>query len=270
MAFYVWHFAKYSVNSFSKEDSLLRTAFHAFGVMEEKRWPPRIGTLVAELRKGLHNLYPTEVDKSWPADEDALASLWRSTDMTSLADLRTLAMVQVGFSGLFRVGELADLTWDDVHWEADPVVVDIRDAKTQRHTVGRGQYTHLVDVPGKPWVAAAYTLRRYRDTLVAQGFSAVGKTQVWYNWGTRRKSTSATANATIRLALLPRLAHLAGDQPKVTCHSLRAGGMLFWMRQKVPWLMVKQLGRWSSDAAEEYWRQTPSATGALWRDHFRR
>jgi hypothetical protein len=46
--------------------------------------------------------------------------------------------------------------------------------------------------------------------------------------------------------------------PRITGHSFRIGGTTMMLRNGVPPEVVKELGRWSSDAFYEYWRDLPT------------
>ena len=71
----------------------------------------------------------------------------------------------------------------------------------------------------------------------------------------RKWDWSSTISQTwLRTAIKTLVANNGGDASKYSGHSLRAGGATDLFIARVPYFLIKRMGRWKSDAAMLYYR----------------
>jgi hypothetical protein len=168
-------------------------------------------------------------------------------------DLLEATLVTVGHDALLRGGELCSgLCKEDFTWWAGGEGVSVLLNRTKTHRSGGAV---KIDIP---------------DTK--SPFSAVKMLKRW--WGRRRLGEKPDrtivfpevagrdqrlVEGTVSLCWLRRrikvaVAKLGLDPKRYSGHSMRAGGATDLFMARVPYFIIKRMGRWKSDAAMLYYR----------------
>jgi integrase len=165
----------------------------------------------------------------------------------------------MGHDGLFRAGELmsgfkvSDLVWSLDHSQ---FTVVLERSKTNRK--GGGESVTICDYEGRSAVKLMiqwFGVMGLWDKPDAHIFpSRKGKSWLW----DRTLSTDW-----LRDSIKRRVVVLGLDPEKFSGHSLRAGGATDLFVARVPYFLIKKMGRWESDAAMLYYRCEADVTDAV-------
>lgn len=164
-------------------------------------------------------------------------------------DLLTKVVLLAGFYGGLRVSELVKLTWDDVAFASEGVLIVIRFSKTDRAGAGA---TKLLPALDEQALSAPYYFNLYKDAVLDR----TGR--LFRNFASGKFTKSPTGKNT--LAAMPRLiAEFLGLQnPEwYTGHSFRVTSATVLADEGITSLSLKRHGRWASDSvAEGYLRES--------------
>jgi hypothetical protein len=176
-------------------------------------------------------------------------------------DLLIAVVLMTGHDGLLRTAELiSERKVSDVIWNADRTTFRIRFSRSKTYLKGEG-----FEVP-------------YSDY---GEYSAVRLMRLWFDmnnlWnkysnhilpgkdsrGRLDFSTTMSANSVRRI--IKREAQAMGLDPLCySGHSLRAGGATDLFLARVPYYLIKKMGRWKSDAAMIYHRDDEDMEKAVY------
>lgn len=146
------------------------------------------------------------------------------------AGLRFAVFVLMGFYGLLRISEILELTWQDINFEEDFVVLKVRRSKTDQS--GSGQTVKL-DWPKE-------TTARKKITQL-KSFSRGPHDHVCGSL-----IDGGKVGAAAMTTLFKEACRVAGFAQGFTPHSLRGGGATFAAQQGKPTSEIMRIGRWKS------------------------
>lgn len=166
----------------------------------------------------------------------------RKIDSTDLKGARDKALILLGFACALRVSELVSLTVEDIALSGDRIALTIRDAKTSKNKAV--QHSVAAAAPDSVVCAVAAVQNWLQIADISSGSAFRGLS--------RHNTVRATAISARALGdIIKARAKAAGviGWAEVSSHSLRRGWATEAAAQNVPQAIIKQHGRWSSDAA---------------------
>lgn len=176
-------------------------------------------------------------------------------------DIFIALMLVTGHDGLLRTGELLSARLvTDVIWSADRKAFRIRFSRSKTYLEGEGFYVPFRDY-GK--YSAVRLMKLWFDINglwnkpTLHIFPGINK------YGVMDFSRTISANTLRKYIKKEVLA--AGLDPKFySGHSLRAGGATDLFLARVPYYLIKKMGRWKSDAAMLYHRDDEDMEEAVY------
>jgi len=181
-------------------------------------------------------------------------------DLEDSRELELVLLMYLGHDGLFRLGELlSGLRAGDVRWSLNKDSFDVWLSRSKANQKGDGELVIINDYMG---VSAVKLMRRWYTQLDLWNHperilfpGRVGKTG-WHD--------SKTISQSWVRQQIKGLARGAGlDESKYSGHSLRAGGATDLFVARVPYFLIKKMGRWKSDAAMLYYRCDEDVSNAV-------
>jgi hypothetical protein len=165
--------------------------------------------------------------------------------------LQEAVILFVGHDGLFRIGELlGGLKVSDITWASDHSMFHVWLSRSKANRSGDGELITVADYSGRSGVK-----------LMKSWYDAMG---LWGNdkallFPSRKSSKGWNLDKTISASWvrgsIKRLALSLGLEAKwYSGHSLRSGGATDLFVQRVPYFLIKKMGRWKSEAAVIYYR----------------
>jgi integrase len=173
-------------------------------------------------------------------------------------ELETATVLMLGHDGLMRAGELASgLVERDLEWSQRKDRLYLTLARSKTCQEGGGVRISLVDYGPESAVRFMRTWILMRRAYEYDGplFPRIGKDG---KWGSKSIATSHIRT------MIKSTARAAGmDDDLLSGHSLRAGGATDLFVERVPYYLIKKIGRWKSDAAMLYYRSTEDEEDAM-------
>jgi integrase len=209
----------------------------------------KLNRLVAEMKMEDHG----ETDRKLPLVTELIKRMLDLLDMTKEADLLFATLLTVGHDGLLRLGELCSgLCKEDFVWWAKGEGVSILLNRTKTHRVGGAVKVDLVDTDSP--FSGVKLLRRWweKRRLGAQPERTIVFPDVL---GKQQHMGDGTVKDNwVRQMIKKAAARLGLDPRRYSGHSLRAGGATDLFVARVPYFIIKRMGRWTTDAAMIYYR----------------
>ena len=155
------------------------------------------------------------------------------------------AAFTLAFYGFLRVSEYTDLRWCDVTSFPDHITIVLHQSKTDPFRRG----CTVVVYSTKSSTCPVHAFERYQRLS-----GSIIVTSPLFQAGRFRPLSRAAVTKTIRLLL-----HHAGvDDRRYASHSFRIGAATTAAAAGLPTWLIKQLGRWSSNAYMSYIHCQPS------------
>lgn len=239
-----------STKSLGNVTSQLKTTAERRGLgWLSKAEASKLGVLVAEMRLEDHK----ETRRMSPLVTELLIRIIGSYDLDNDVELLEATLLTVGHDGLLRGGELcSSLTKDDFVWWLDGTGVSVLLHRTKTHRVGGAVKVDLGDTDSpfsgvkmlKRWWKRWGLKRKPDDAFVFPNVE-----------GTGQQPGSGTVSTNWLRQRIKRAVQRVGlDPTRYSGHSLRAGGATDLFVARVPYFIIKRMGRWVSDAAMIYYR----------------
>ena len=159
----------------------------------------------------------------------------------SASGLRDAAFLAVGWFGLLRGSELTALTWADVRFCPEGVMLHLATSKTDQ--TGRGAWILLGSLPAEHLrVCPVVRLRALLDTATPPGPLFA-----------HSRTGQPLATDTLRSTLKSLLRRADTPHPSLfSLHSLRRGGATAAAQGGLPVRQIQEHGRWVSDTVRLY------------------
>jgi hypothetical protein len=180
-----------------------------------------------------------------------------STLTTSITDLTFAVALWMGHDGLLRVDEILrpylvrTIVWGPAR-RSFTAYLD----RTKTHRSGPTLEIRFSDCKGP---CAVKALRLLFD--VRQLWSQ--PTQLLFPTACRRSKSPCLSHAWLRLRIKSAVASLGLNPSIYSCHSLRAGGATDLFAARVPYPIIKKMGRWKSDVCIIYFRDQDEVCHAV-------
>jgi len=175
-------------------------------------------------------------------------------NLNKFRDLLLALGLWLGHDGLLRVGEVVSgIRGADVEWLKNRKEAKIYLPRTKTCQTGHGVFVHLIDYGG---INATYLLRKVYDK---GKFARHPSRLLFPSLKGSRKSTPKDWNAPaskqwLRNGIKMCTTRIGLDSSQYSGHSLRSGGATDLFNMKVPYYVIKRMGRWKSDAVLIYYR----------------
>jgi len=180
--------------------------------------------------------------------------LIKGTANWNLSDPRVLqeaVILFVGHDCLFRIGELlGGLKVSDITWASDHSMFHVWLGRSKANRSGDGELITVTDYSGRSGVKL---MKLWFDEM---GLWNTDKALLFPSrksikgWNLEKTISSSWVRGSIK-----RLALSLGLEAKwYSGHSLRSGGATDLFVQRVPYFLIKKMGRWKSEAAMIYYR----------------
>lgn len=263
LQYYHHYFQSHTVASFWPTDSNFRKNLFRRGYISEPVWPPRTKDSVKRLEKGLRKERPFTVDKKRPITTALLRDLHAEVTWDRWDQVRVYTMIALATVCMFRVSEVASLTWSQLKHDTQKRSWWIR--LTQSKTVARTscgyQDVHIFNVKQVPELECVKLLSTYQSLSQAQ-FGALTKSQPMFPTEAGCTPSAQSITADIRKAI----SATSRQASQYSVHSCRAGGYSILLAAGYPPAAVQAQGRWASaKAAQEYFRSAiPEAVAEIW------
>lgn len=196
-----------------------------------------------------------------------LASIEKMLDGLDLDKPRDLLVgmsMVLCHNSLMRSGELlSGLLVGDFEWDLKSPSVTVFLIRSKAHRKGGGEYIRLVDNSGR---SAYKLLTKWFDMFHLWGRHALQVLPHTVNGGTSREcfNFSKPASSTWwRRAISKCILRIGLDPQYYSGHSFRAGGATDLFVARVPYSIIKAMGRWKSDAALKYYRDEQDVAGTV-------
>ena len=214
---------------------------------------------LAELVRELKFRDLTECSRKRPLQLAQLLSFVEKWDLSEPAMLELAAMLLTGHNGLLRSAELlSGRKVKHVLWAPDLKEFSLYLERTKTHRQGGGIFISYRDHEGP---SAVKLLRKWFDQQQLWGRDDL------HIFPPRRGSKfdfSKTISADTFRRAIKRTAKENGLDPRLySGHSLRAGGATDLFVGRVPYYVIKKMGRWVSDAAMIYYRDDEDVCNAV-------
>jgi len=199
------------------------------------------------------------INRKRPIRLSALHEWTDRLDLTLKRDLMLTVLCYMGHDGLLRLGELlSGLTTANILWSYDrrsfSVVLD-------RSKVNRQGDPERIEIPDHRGRSAVKVLIKWYDQMQLWGMEDA---ILFPAWRRSPDGSKGTVSASWFRAHLKELVRSNGYDPSYySGHSLRAGGATDLFVARVPYFLIKKMGRWKSDAAMLYYRSEEDVVAAV-------
>lgn len=217
-------------------------ALHHWHVLKEVENPIK-SPLVQKTMKGISRLYGTPAEKAAALsikDLDNIAAyLERKIESdSSIFATRDLALILLGFYGACRRSELASLTWDNIAFVEEGIVLHFPKSKTDQFGEGL-----VCSIPvGNLKHCPLQALLAWRK---ASGFQA-GPVFRRLSKSSKVLPSAITGNYINQILKAHAVAANIPNAPQISAHSLRRGFATQAFRNGASLQSIKQHGRWRS------------------------
>ena len=207
----------------------------------------RLTSLIKALEKEDFN----PLHRKLPLQEFHFQRVADTSDRSNPHHLLTLLLLYVGHDGLLRAGEIVSgLTTAEVIWSPDRSAMALHFARSKTCLTGPG---FLVQFRDRPTVNAVSLMREWWEMMglrTARTVTLFPKrlSETRFDWS----SPISYDSLVTRIKLVAHRLGLSTED--YAGHSLRAGGAADLFIARVPYFIIKRMGRWSSDAAMIYYR----------------
>ena len=161
------------------------------------------------------------------------------------------AAFTMAFYGFFRVSELINLHWNDVSFSLDHIYVSLHQSKTDPFRCGCTVKIFKTNSSTCPH----HAIDRYRKVS-----GDVSPSASLYQVGRFHPLSRAAVTNTLRQLLK----HAGFDYPHYSSHSFRIGAATTAAASGHPAWLIKNLGRWTSNAYLTYIHQQPALTSKIY------
>ncbi len=196
-----------------------------------------------------------------PIQLDLLNKIFSKLDLTCSADLYVAVLLAAGHDGLLRTVEiLSGRKVSDVSWDTNRSACKIRFSRSKTYLKGEGFDVSFRDY-GK--YSAVRLLKRWFDM-----------NNLWDKYNHHifpgkdsrgRLDFGTTMSASVFRRMIKREVQILGLNPThYSGHSLRAGGATDLFLARVPYYLIKKMGRWKSDSAMIYHRDDEDVEEAVY------
>jgi hypothetical protein len=206
---------------------------------------------------------PYQVNRKHGLQLKHLLPWTESKDLEDVFQLEEVTIIMLGHDGLLRTGELLrGLKVKDVIWSEDREYFSVWLERSKANRAGSGE---LVTIPRYGERCAVEYMKKWFD---AMEFWEESKADSFLFPGRKRGGRSFEYGATIspswlRSRIKKVAVYLGLDIADYSGHSLRAGGATDLFVKRVPYYLIKKMGRWKSDAALLYYRSDEDVYGAV-------
>jgi hypothetical protein len=248
VAFVRWN--KGSARSIANVKSHLKTTAERRGLgWLEKAEAAKLSALVRELK--LED--QSETDRKLPLTTALIKDIVQLLDLEVDLDLLEAALVSVGHDALLRGGELCSgLRKEDFVWWGNGEGVSVLLGRTKTHRSGGAVKVDIPDTESpfsavkllKQWWERWRLGEKPERTIVFPDVVGHG----------RRLGEGTVSLSWLRQRIKREVARLGLDPKRYSGHSMRAGGATDLFLARVPYFIIKRMGRWKSDAAMVYYR----------------
>ena len=186
-----------------------------------------------------------------PIQLELLKKMLRSMDLSARRDLLVAVMLVTGHDGLLRTVELlSGRKVIDIIWDHDRTSFRIRFCRSKTYLEGEGfsiPYGNYGDHSAVSLMRKWFDMNSLWDKHEHHLFPTTDSRG--------RLDFSDTLSASTFRRRLKRRVQAAGLDPAFySGHSLRAGGATDLFLARVPYYLIKKMGRWKSDTAIMYHR----------------
>ena len=193
----------------------------------------------------------SEGNRKRPLQLQHLTSIVRKLDLSKSENLYTALLLYAGHDGLLRGGELlSEILVSDVHWGSGRKSLELLIDRTKTHRSGSAILIPYTDIGGTNFVSLL------RDWFALHGLDGKQSHCIFPAPTRSRKLdfTRTMAAASLRRRIKKVVQLIGLDPSSYSNHSLRAGGATDLFVARVPYSIIKKMGRWKSDAALLYYR----------------
>lgn len=193
----------------------------------------------------------SEGHRKRPLQLQHLTKIGRLLNLTKSADLYTALLLYAGHDGLLRGGELlSGISVSDVHWGSGRKSLDLLIDRTKTHRAGSAILVSYTDIGGTNFVSLL------RDWFALHGLDEKPSACLFPAFTHKRQLdfTRTMSAASLRRRIKKMVLRIGLDTRWYSNHSLRAGGATDLFVARVPYPIIKKMGRWKSDAALLYYR----------------
>ena len=188
-----------------------------------------------------------------------LHAMYTGSELSDPRLLEEAVILYMGHDGLLRSGELlSGLKVSDLVWSLDHSQFTIVLDRSKANRSGDGESVTIRDYEGRSAVKLMiqwFGTMGLWDKPSSHIFpSRSGKTWLW---------DKTLSTDWLRGVIKKRVAMIGLDAEKFSGHSLRAGGATDLFVARVPYFLIKKMGRWKSDAAMLYYRCEADVTDAV-------
>ena len=199
-----------------------------------------------------------QVKRMGPLTLQLLNSWTADSDLAEYKTLMFVTLLYLGHDGLLLIGELlSGLCMSDILWEEDRGGFSVWLNRSKANRSGDGERVVVRDHRGRSAVKMMllwFAMRSRESTQggvlfpALKGDGSVSKT-VSSSWVRGRIKSLATKHGR--------------EAADYSGHSLRAGGATDLFVARVPYYLIKKMGRWKSDAAMVYYRSEEDVCHAV-------
>ena len=200
------------------------------------------------------------LSRKMPLQEHHLQRVTAWTQRSDPHQLLTLLLLYVGHDGLLRAGEVTSgLTTASVIWSPGRQAMAIRFSRSKTCLTGPG---FLVQFRDRPTPNAVSLMREWWDMMGLHQARTVclfpkRLSATRFDWTSSLSYDSLVS----RIKLIAQRLGLPAED--YAGHSLRAGGATDLFIARVPYFIIKKMGRWSSDALMVYYRHDEDVIHAV-------
>ena len=170
----------------------------------------------------------------------------------SLLNLRTIAIILIGFSGFMRYSEISDLKRCDFKFQDTHMEIFIGKSKTDMYR--DGQCVFIARTNSELCPVSLIRLWFQRANIKDDSEEYIFRALTYYkslDTYTLRKQDKPISYTTIRELILKVIENIGLDPRKFGLHSLRSGGATSAANNGVTDRLFKRHGRWKSDKAKD-------------------
>lgn len=191
------------------------------------------------------------INRKLPLTADVLVAIDANLDLSKDADLLLSTLLWLGNQGVLRGDEFVGRTKlkrKDLRFMVDGKSMQLYLARTKTVSSGGGVFVTLPDNTGPSAV------KRLREYLSRKGTKVDPEELLFPHYCT---------TAWLRHQIKKQVKRLGLDPRRYANHSLRAGGATDLFVARVPYYIIKKVGRWQSDAAMIYYRDDEDVERAV-------
>ena len=188
-----------------------------------------------------------------------LLAIINRLELGNVVELLVATMLALGHDGLLRSAELlSGLKVKHLTWRFDKLAIRLELERSKMNRSGESEFVNLFDY-GK--FSAVSLMRKWFDmNSLWDQYDRIIFPAVRYN---KLCSNETPSYYWWRKTIKWCCAKIGLDGKYYSGHSLRAGGATDLFVARVPYYVIKKMGRWKSDAAMLYYRCDEDVEGAV-------